>query len=118
MRHAVAPTLLSLCLRASLLGLASGPLLAQAAGQPFRIAAGPLEQALNSFASQAGILLSYDPQLSQGRQAPPCMATTPSPMVWPSCSPAVACVQYAVPTAVTIWSWPPNKASCNCKVSA
>lgn len=71
MRHAVAPTLLSLCLRASLLGLASAPLLAQAAGQPFQIAAGPLEQALNSFASQAGILLSYDPQLSQGRQAPP-----------------------------------------------
>lgn len=40
---------------------------AEAARKPYRVPAGSLEEALNSFSRQAGITLSFDPALVQGK---------------------------------------------------
>ncbi|WP_077530008.1 TonB-dependent siderophore receptor [Vreelandella utahensis] len=74
------PSLLASVLRVSLLGislsLVSTPLqLAQAQQQAetqkhYTIPAGPLNQSLSRFASQAGITLSFEPDLVKGKQAP------------------------------------------------
>lgn len=71
---------LPLALRAALLAtpvLAIQPVQAQtlpsaqrAASQPYAIPAGPLSSALSRFASEAGILLAADAQLTQGKQSP------------------------------------------------
>lgn len=56
-----------------LVGLASPALAAESARPPlesYDIAAGPLEQALNQFGRQAGILLSFPPDLVASRQSP------------------------------------------------
>ena len=42
---------------------------AQAANKPIRIPAGNLEDALNAYARQAGITLSFDPALMRGKQS-------------------------------------------------
>lgn len=81
-RTPFARTRTALALRILLTGSAIGcgalPLTAsaQATGatesqRGFSVAAGPLDAALNDFARQAGITLSFDPQLTQGRQAAP-----------------------------------------------
>lgn len=65
------------CAACIALSAASSAVLAQPAAQPpaaqvtraFDIAPGPLDLALNSLARSAGILLSFDPQLVQGRQS-------------------------------------------------
>ena len=46
------------------------PALMAASAQHFSIPAGPLGQALSSFAATAGINLAIDPALVQGRQSP------------------------------------------------
>ncbi|MGO1233582.1 MAG: TonB-dependent siderophore receptor [Marinobacter sp.] len=71
---------LAFTLRASLLGVGlsvvSAPLhLAHAqqqvgAQKSYTIPAGPLAQSLNRFASEAGITLSFDPELVRGKRAP------------------------------------------------
>jgi outer-membrane receptor for ferric coprogen and ferric-rhodotorulic acid len=40
------------------------------AARDYAIAPGPLDEALNRFARSAGVLLSFDPQLAEGRQSP------------------------------------------------
>ncbi|WP_326542077.1 TonB-dependent siderophore receptor [Pseudorhodoferax sp.] len=74
LRPLLRPT--ALATRALLLGAAlalSAPAFAQApagAGTSLQVPAGPLEDALNSLARQAGITLSFDPALVQGLRAP------------------------------------------------
>lgn len=55
-----------------LTGFAAHPL--QAAGevrqQHYQIPAGPLGQALSRFAAQAGVMLTFDPELAAGKQSP------------------------------------------------
>ncbi len=58
----------------TVLGVAATPLLAVADGTPvviqtYAIAPGPLDEALNQFARQAGITLSSTPQLTRGLQS-------------------------------------------------
>ncbi|MGU9857415.1 TonB-dependent siderophore receptor [Pseudomonas sp. LF245] len=43
---------------------------AQAESRHYELAAGPLEESLNSFAQSAGITLPFDPALVQGKRAP------------------------------------------------
>ncbi len=70
-RHRLAVCSATLLLT-SALGLAAGP--ATAADSPqvkhYQIASSALEDALNQFGREAGILLSYDPSLVAGRRAP------------------------------------------------
>lgn len=70
------PRSLTAAVRAALFGLGL-PLLAAplslpalADGHSYSIAAGALDEALNTFARQAGVLLSFDPALTAGRQSP------------------------------------------------
>ncbi|NER66136.1 TonB-dependent receptor plug domain-containing protein, partial [Pseudomonas sp. MAFF212427] len=68
---------LALALRSVLLGGVTSVSLAsiaaqaeQAASRHYALAAGPLEDSLNSFAQVAGISLPFDPALVQGKRAP------------------------------------------------
>lgn len=62
-------------LRAILLGMTLGGAASAAAAAPtavtqeYHVAAGSLTQALNQFAQQSGVLLSYDPALTQNKQS-------------------------------------------------
>ncbi|HWV63094.1 MAG TPA: TonB-dependent receptor plug domain-containing protein, partial [Oxalicibacterium sp.] len=49
---------------------AAGVSLDSAATKNYQLSAGPLGRALSSFAAQSGIALSFDPQLTQGLDAP------------------------------------------------
>src|SRR5690606_2139095 len=70
------PPSLTAAERAALFGLglpllvAPWSLPALADGHSYSIAAGALDEALNTFARQAGVLLSFDPALTAGRQSP------------------------------------------------
>ncbi|ENO90472.1 TonB-dependent siderophore receptor [Thauera linaloolentis] len=73
----LAPTPLQRALGAALLSLAlSGPALAQGtpaaqpAAQAFEIRPGPLGHSLATFATRAGVALSFDPALTDGLQSP------------------------------------------------
>jgi len=78
--HRIARKPLSILFSAGLLGmaasLASAPLVhaqaqpAKAEQKSYRISAGPLKQSLNRFASEAGITLSFEPALVEGKAAP------------------------------------------------
>lgn len=48
----------------------SGPVLAQEQPRPFNLPAGPLAVTLNAIAGQSGVVLSLDPGLVSGKQAP------------------------------------------------
>ncbi|MGY2188712.1 Ferripyoverdine receptor precursor [compost metagenome] len=48
----------------------AGPALAQAQTLPFNLPAGPLASTLNAIASQSGHIVSLEPSLVQGKQAP------------------------------------------------
>ncbi|POA59795.1 MULTISPECIES: TonB-dependent siderophore receptor [unclassified Pseudomonas] len=48
----------------------SGPVLAQEQSRPFNLPAGPLTVTLNAIAGQSGVVLSLDPGLVSGKQAP------------------------------------------------
>ncbi|MFK3790448.1 TonB-dependent siderophore receptor [Pseudomonas piscis] len=48
----------------------SGPVLAQEQSRPFNLPAGPLAVTLNAIAGQSGVVLSLDPGLVSGKQAP------------------------------------------------
>ncbi|MGR3897528.1 TonB-dependent siderophore receptor [Pseudomonas sp. 1176_21] len=70
-------SVLALTLRSMLLAGATSVSLASAAAQAaeassrhYELAAGPLEESLNSFAQVAGISLPFDPALVQGKRAP------------------------------------------------
>jgi outer membrane receptor for ferric coprogen and ferric-rhodotorulic acid len=70
-------SVLALTLRSMLLAAATSVSLASAAAQAaeassrhYELAAGPLEESLNSFAQVAGISLPFDPALVQGKRAP------------------------------------------------
>jgi outer membrane receptor for ferric coprogen and ferric-rhodotorulic acid len=58
-----------LCVTVALATLA-GPALAQAQTLSFNLAAGPLASTLNTIASQGGQIISLEPALVQGKQAP------------------------------------------------
>ncbi|MCW2475177.1 MULTISPECIES: TonB-dependent siderophore receptor [unclassified Symbiopectobacterium] len=63
----------TLALRAALWGMALGGAASvttvSAAAQEFHVTAGSLAQALNQLAQQSGVLLSYDPALTVGKQS-------------------------------------------------
>jgi len=72
LRHAVRAALLSTALGISVLpslSLAANPAGTEVSHR-YNIAAGPLGEALNQFARQAGITLSMTPQQTQGQQSP------------------------------------------------
>ncbi|WP_191630273.1 STN domain-containing protein, partial [Pseudomonas fluorescens] len=72
LRHAVRAALFSTALGVSVmpgLSMADNPAASEVSHR-YNIAAGPLGEALNQFARQAGITLSMTPQQTQGRQSP------------------------------------------------
>jgi len=71
LRHAIRAALLSTVLGAGALpGISLAANTSEASSHRYNIAAGPLGEALNQFARQAGITLSMTPQQTQGRQSP------------------------------------------------
>ena len=71
LRHAIRAALLSTVLGASALpGVSLAATASEASSHRYNIDAGPLGEALNQFAREAGITLSMTPQQTQGRQSP------------------------------------------------
>ncbi|MDQ2137585.1 TonB-dependent siderophore receptor [Alcaligenaceae bacterium B3P038] len=62
--------LLTLSTAGTLLSAFPASVLAQAGAQRYEIAAGPLGTVLGRFAATAGVLLSFDPALTQGKTSP------------------------------------------------
>ena len=71
LRHAVRAALLSTVLGTGVLpALSLAANASEASSHRYNIGAGPLDEALNRFAREAGITLSMTPQQTQGRQSP------------------------------------------------